>query len=233
MKDQTQIEERLRRLVREALNFHMASFYVKLPVKCRHNHRQPLDHRKTVYGDKNPTYNRIAVGRDDEGKGLPVMQTLGLCMYGAENPDDWRGDICEDPVDAQRCSVYNPIVSKKVLYDAFVKGVQSEEWLQKNYPEILGLVWVLGQGVVVGEEPPEEEPPPPSMKTLGLWRRICEIFDPTPVSLLAPEPEPLQLPAPPEEGPPADILVYVPSLEEYEDHRSGKTADDGANPKES
>lgn len=241
MKDQTQIEERLRRLVLEALGAHMARFDVKLPTKCRHNHRQPLDHRKTVYGDSNPSYNRITSAKDVSGKGLPVAQTIGLCMYGAENPDDWRGDICEDPIDAQRCNIYNPLVSKKVLYDAFVKGVRSEEWLGTHYPGILSLVWVLGQGVVIEEEPPpeeelpEEEPVPPT-ETLGLWRRICEIFNPTPLGLLVPPeplPEPPQLPSAPEEGKPADILVYVPSLEEYEDHRSGKIADNGEDPEES
>lgn len=236
MKDQTQIEERLRRLVLEALSAHMAHFDVKLPTKCRHNHRQPLDHRKTVYGDSNPSYNRIT-----SGKGLPVAQTIGLCMYGAENPDDWKGNICEEPVDAQLCNIYNPVVSKKVLYDTFVKGVQSEEWLGKHYPGILSLVWVLGQGLHVEEQPPEEEPieeeePAPPTETLGLWRRICEIFNPTPLGLLVPPeplPEPPQLPPAPEEGQPANILVYVPSLEEYEDHCSGKTADDGEDPEKS
>jgi hypothetical protein len=208
MKNQTQIEERLRRLVRKALDEHMASFDEKLPHKCHHNHRQPLDHRKTVYGEVNPSYNHITAGQDERGVALPVVQTLGLCMLNAETPDEWRGDICEDPVDAQRCSVYSPILTKEALYSEFVSNASSGEWLEKHYPEVWSLLWVLGDSLDLQGEVP---PPPP----LGLWSRVWQaIFPKTPVAAL-----------PPPEGEGASFTVYVPPLEAYEDHRPGTPVD--------
>lgn len=220
MKDQTQVEERLRRLVRDALDKHMASFDEKLPHKCHHNHRQPLDHRKTIYGETNPSYNRISAGRDDTGAPVPVMQTLGLCMYGASSPNGWKGDICEDPIDAQRCPVYNPIKTKEALYAEFMSNASSEEWLKENHPECWSLLWVLGVGLAVKLPPPEEPPPPaPSLFSALLgglrsgWQEFWHPFKKTTPAL------------PALEGPPADLTVYVPSLEEYEDHRAGTSAD--------
>ena len=91
MKSQIEVESRLKGLLCQELDRRVAESTRRLPKMCQHNYRHPLDHRKTVDGIPNPDHNRIAK------HGLPVAQTMGLCMLGsAEDPHSWRGDICEE-----------------------------------------------------------------------------------------------------------------------------------------
>ncbi len=221
MKDISQIEERLNRLVIEALDARMTDIQVRLPGKCRHNHRQPLDHRKTVYGGANPTYNRISTGAKLKSQlPEPVDNKLGLCMFNGDNPAEWNGDLCEDPVDAQRCSKYDPIVNSKEIYDTFCKGLKDTEWLEANLPEVQSLLWVLGVGL-----DPEKDEPEPVPQLPSFWKRLADIFNPK-------VPELPQLPELPDEGEPADIKVYLPTFKEYSpfkddhaDHSPGTVTD--------
>jgi len=124
----------------------------RLPHLCQHNHRQPLDERRTVDGERNSNYNRIA---------LPVVPTIGLCMLGAESPDDWTGTICEEPLDAQRCPVFSSYRSKQEVLADFRSQVEDASWLADNMPEVSGLLWAAGVT---------------SAPKLPLWKRIFVWF---------------------------------------------------------
>jgi len=134
-----EIEARIRFLLMGELDRRVAEAMKRLPQRCKHNHRQPLDSRKQVEGDPNPSFNRIT------DRSLPVQQTLGLCMYGAENTETWPGNICEDPVDAHRCGDwFEAHQSKEELLDEFYGQVADMDWLKEELPEVYGLAWALG-----------------------------------------------------------------------------------------
>jgi hypothetical protein len=98
-----------------------------------------LDVRKTVDGERNPNYNRVA-----GTKHLPV---IGLCMLGAADPTTWPGNICEDPIDAQKCPFFERLESKQDAVERvqaeFYQQIRDLEWVEANMPEVAGLLWAL------------------------------------------------------------------------------------------
>ena len=154
MREQAEIERKLKGLLCEELDRRLYQSTRRLPTKCTHNHRQPLDHRKTVNGEPNPNYNRISSSAGDRRHldVVPVEKTLGLCMLNAKGLDDWQGAICEDPIDAQRCPYFTPKQSPGEVYDQYVKDLQT----LKLTGEMQALLWVLGDSesmYLPGENP--------------------------------------------------------------------------------
>lgn len=144
IRSQEEIEDRIRFLLTEELDRRVAEAMKRLPERCKHNHRQPLDSRKKVEGDQNPGFNRIT------SQSLPVQQTIGLCMYGAENVESWPGNICEDPVDAHRCGDwFEAEQSKEALLIEFHDQVRDPEWIKTELSEVSGLVWALGKHTAI------------------------------------------------------------------------------------
>lgn len=138
MRPPEQIADRIRFLLCEELNARVELASRRLPHLCVHNHRQPLDVRKRVEDEANDLYNRITMGPH-----LPVVQTIGLCMLGADNPEAWGGTICEDPIDAQQCPLFNPKLDKKYIWRLFSSQVKDPDWLKDNMPEVYSLMWAL------------------------------------------------------------------------------------------
>lgn len=138
MKPTPEIEARIRFLLCEELSRRVSEAETRLPHLCVHNHRQPLDARKTVEDMPNDSYNRTT-----DPNGLPVLQTLGLCMLGADNPQQWQGNICEDPIDAQRCPYFTPAATKSSIFNSFKANVEDLDWVRRNLPEMYALLWVL------------------------------------------------------------------------------------------
>ncbi len=138
MKTTEEIEARIRALLAQELTLRVAEAAERMPHRCVNNHRQPLDTRRLVDGETNDSYNRVTLRRS-----LPVLQTMGLCMLGSDDPEQWQGNICEDQIDAQRCPVYDPIVKKADILARFYAETQNFAWLEVNLPEIFQLYWVL------------------------------------------------------------------------------------------
>jgi hypothetical protein len=139
MKTQSELEERIRTLLSEELSARVVLAGKRLPRLCVHNHRHTLDVRKKVEDEVNVIYNRITTGPH-----LPVLQTIGLCMLGSDDPESWAGDICEDPIDAQRCPYFSSKLDKQELWRLFTEQVGDIDWLRNNMPEVHALLWVLG-----------------------------------------------------------------------------------------
>lgn len=133
MKTPDEIRDRIRGHLARELERRLEETQKRLPHLCTHNHRQPTDSRKQVDGVANPTYNRI----------LPQADTLGLCMLGAESPEEWKGAICEDPIDAQRCPYFNPVKSREEVSKEFLSQLQDPEWVVAELPHVAELLWVL------------------------------------------------------------------------------------------
>ncbi len=142
MKNADEVRNRVVELLSAELDRRVLAASERLPTRCTHNHRQPLDSRRRVDGEPNRTFNRISVGTEN-GRGLPVLQTIGLCMLKSDNPEEWGGTICEDPIDAKRCPYFNPSQSKEELFSEFMHELQDKEWVKENLAEVHSLLWVL------------------------------------------------------------------------------------------
>jgi hypothetical protein len=166
MKSEADIQDRLRYILTKELDRRVELASSRLPHKCKHNHRQPLDVRKEIAGDTNAQYNRV------EALHLPV---IGLCMLGAEDPTQWKGTICEDPIDAQRCPYFDPFDTHESVQKEFDRQIKDLTWVEKNLPEAYGLLWAMGSKLM---------PSLPWWK--ALWFRFIRIR-PDPLQLVPPE----------------------------------------------
>lgn len=137
MKTHIDIQERLHTILGEEFSRRIRQASLRLPHLCQHNHRQVLDARKQIAGDVNDGYNRV------DRVGLPVVQAIGLCGLGMEEAGNWNGDVCDDPIDAQRCPHFQPKLNKFEILQVFKHQVSDPEWLRLNLPEAYGLLWVL------------------------------------------------------------------------------------------
>ena len=211
MKNNTEIQDRIRALLDEELSARVAKTQERVPVNCRYNYRHPLDTRKYVYGEPNDNYNRITKG--DTSAGLPVAQTIGLCIHGSESPDCWKGIICEEIVDALRCppQAFTPKVAPEVVKAELELQIKDLAWLKDNMPTVHTLLWVLG---LESEQKPSPEPLA-SSKTEPLELEIPKIepppqepakTDPDPPKEVKSEASEPEEPASPEEE---DDLTYA------------------------
>jgi hypothetical protein len=138
MKTPDEIRQRIRGLLAQELDRRWATATRRLPQLCTFNIRHALDLRKMVEGEENEFFNRITSKRH-----LPVTQSIGLCGYGQENPEEWQGTICEDPIDAQRCPLFVPKKSQDEILVEFQEQLAEEGWLEEHMPEVSALLWAL------------------------------------------------------------------------------------------
>jgi hypothetical protein len=155
MRAEGEVQDRIRYLLTIELDRRVAEACARLPHKCQHNHRQPLDVRKEIEGERNDQYNRVS------GVHLPV---IGLCMLGAEDPTQWAGTVCEDPIDAMRCPYFTPTATRESIQSEFSRQLSDLEWVSEHLPEVFGLLWALGS---------ETLPKLPWWK--ALWFRFLQI----------------------------------------------------------
>lgn len=138
MKTSDEIRQRIRGLLVQELDRRVALAHERLPQLCKHNIRHTLDTRKEADGEPNEFYNRVTSARH-----LPVTQSLGLCGLNADNPEEWGGTICEDPIDAKRCPLFVPKRSKDALLTEFQEQLATQGWLEEHMPEVAALLWAL------------------------------------------------------------------------------------------
>jgi len=103
------------------------------PENCQYNIR----HTFTTY-----TYK--------EGETKPVAQQreMGLCSYGASNPEEWNGKICDDVKTAQECGLFLGKYDKEEIKEAFYEKLEDEVTVAEEYKDIAALQWVLGENAV-------------------------------------------------------------------------------------
>jgi len=65
-------------------------------------------------------------------------------MLNSENPEEWQGTICEDPIDAKRCPFFTALQTKESLFREFVSQTSNPEWLELNMPGVHELLWAAG-----------------------------------------------------------------------------------------
>lgn len=134
-----QVEHRLSELLASARSSYIAEFTECLPHHCVHNYRHSLDQRKLIGSEANPDYNRVTSSK----RSLPVLQTIGLCMLGSDDPESWSGTICEEPLDAKRCGDFTLARPESALLAEFERLLQDNSWVELNLPQVHILRWVL------------------------------------------------------------------------------------------
>jgi len=139
MKTESEVEDFVRDLVCKELDRRVAVASERLPHLCINNYRHPLDQRKQIEGEENESYNRIT-----DKVGLPVLQTIGLCLLQSEDPSEWGGTICEEPIDAKKCPYFTPAKGKESILPELEMDLQSINWVRDNLPEVFALLWVIG-----------------------------------------------------------------------------------------
>lgn len=134
MRNESEIRNRIRELFQREIDRRFQEAAQRVPVRCRHNYRHPLDVQKQgVDGTPNLTYNRIG----------DTAKTIGLCLYGSDDPENWGGDICEDVIDAERCPYFEPRELPEQIIEKFRRDMTSVDWIRQNLPDIYHLLWVL------------------------------------------------------------------------------------------
>ena len=139
MRTESEVERHVRDLICEELDRRVAEASERLPHLCINNYRHPLDQRKQIEGEENENYNRIT-----DKVGLPVIQTIGLCLLESEDPTEWGGTICEEPIDAKKCPYFTPAKSKDSILSELETELQNPDWVCSNLPDVFALLWVLG-----------------------------------------------------------------------------------------
>jgi len=139
MRSEKEVQDRIRFLLSSALSRKVLEACTRMPCNCQHNHSQALDTRKNVAGEPNANYNRVS------GEDLPV---IGLCLLGVKDPVQWEGTICEDPIDAQRCSSFSLVSTRETISAEFDRQIKDLGWVEKHLPEVYGLLWALGSEVM-------------------------------------------------------------------------------------
>lgn len=114
MKREGKVEEKLRDLRYEHLKSKMEENLTPVPENCKHNYQYTAE--------------------DDDGEEV----TVGLCMLGSDNPQEWPGNVCDAPQTAEKCPFFEPKKSEEELKEEFRDEIDRGE-----YPDLTALQWVL------------------------------------------------------------------------------------------
>lgn len=131
MKSEKQVKRKLRDVKYKYLAREYKRNLSPCPDNCIYNQTHYVeDVRSEVHG------NAIFEGYD------PVHHEVRLCMYGAENVEEWGGLICDDEKTAQSCGLFEPRFTKAQIKEAFEDDLKDPYILAHEYKDIAALQWV-------------------------------------------------------------------------------------------
>ena len=119
MKSNEKVEKKLKQVKKNYLSREYRDKLHRCPENCEYNYRH-----KTVNED----------GREEE---------IGLCMLGADNPEEWQGLICDDEETAKQCPYFECKHNKESIKKEFEESLNDEVIVANNYKDIAALNWVL------------------------------------------------------------------------------------------
>jgi len=96
----------------------------------------------------NCAYNEVHLPRNSH-HGKPV----GLCMFSAEDPEDWQGVICDEELGgvalARECNLFRPHKTKLEIKAEFHDLMTNADigTVAAQYPDIAAMMWVLDERV--------------------------------------------------------------------------------------
>lgn len=144
MKSKTDIENRLRSLRIKYAKRYISKTQARAHRNCQYNreHIPKGKYEKTKSIDVEMASKKQTT--------LMVIQPdypIRLCMYGADSPSTWLGDVCDSDEIAKSCKWFKPIISAATAKDEFLKLLEDDEWVFDNYLDIVALQWVLNDRV--------------------------------------------------------------------------------------
>lgn len=120
MRSEGAIKHKLKQLRFRYLKKLLDANFKRNPGNCKHNHRHT------------------------QGKG-----EIGLCLYGSDEPESWKGIVCDEEVggirQARSCDYFTPHKTKLELkseFDTLVRGDIAK--VASRYPDMAALLWALG-----------------------------------------------------------------------------------------
>ena len=81
----------------------------------------------------------------------PNASDLGICLYGAGNPDTWKPTFCDEHIDggtrARGCPLFCARKPKEVVKDEFTRTLEKMTLpeVAYHYPDMAALIWVLDE----------------------------------------------------------------------------------------
>lgn len=70
-------------------------------------------------------------------------EEVGLCMLGAENYEEWPGNVCDEKETAQKCPFFELKHDQDSLKREFAEKMDDKSLLAREYKDIVALKWVL------------------------------------------------------------------------------------------
>jgi len=115
----------------------------------------------------NCTHNLLEITENEAGKDISVR----YCMLGAEDIQNWPGNLCDTTENARSCPFFDPRHTRESVLEGLENTLQSDEGVEV-YPELVTLQWVLEASEPIlpwyerlvewlrGPTVPEDEGPP-------------------------------------------------------------------------
>lgn len=75
-----------------------------------------------------------------------------LCMLGADDPENWKGTICDSDDTVKTCPYFQGRHSKEEVKETFLRDLQNTETLFEEYRDVAILQWVLESPMVTSVE---------------------------------------------------------------------------------
>lgn len=141
MKSESKILSRLKKLRITYAKIHISTSQDKLPHNCSYNYNfdqnLELSHKIPMEFERAPRINRTLVVFNDH-------KPIKICTYGSENSTTWNGDkICDNESVSKPCPWFRPKISLEEAANEFQNLVSDDSYVEKTYPDIAILQWVL------------------------------------------------------------------------------------------
>jgi hypothetical protein len=143
MKDEELVRRKLSEIEYQYFLREYRHYFEVLPQNCVHNHKHTPEIVEQDETDLSPT---VKEGDD-----------IRLCMLGSDNPEEWPGNICQDPLTAKRCPFFENKHNHQDALREYKERIADPKVLAHEYKDIAALKWTLES------DPPVEL----SDKTLG------------------------------------------------------------------
>lgn len=67
-----------------------------------------------------------------------------ICMYGADSPAEWSGDLCDDDSIAPGCKFFVPLKTVSEATDDFMVALADDKLVYERFRDLAALQWALG-----------------------------------------------------------------------------------------
>jgi hypothetical protein len=126
MRESAEIRRRHRALKYDLRKRLLIQHLKQAPCNCVYNYAEPVERSEPL---------------DGGASSGPVR----LCMLGAEDRQNWPGNVCDTVENARSCPFYEPRHEREDVLARLAEGMSDPEWIAEQDPELATLHWVLGE----------------------------------------------------------------------------------------